>query len=208
MAKNKLRPAKRTDDTPFDRILASFVSEAAESQLTNHEEEVRERYIAVAAISDEGYPDSEVIAIYLNRFPHLSRATAYRDLRAAQELFGKISQTSRAAKRHAVIQLAKRGLQMAEKYEDPKAFAAQIRNLILLEGLDKDDTVSVDPEQIQPPTFILQLPAGNATVKLDLSNISNVLDVEHEVIMDGVESNDISPERMSDLLDEAEQDRK
>jgi hypothetical protein len=206
MAIKKYRPAKRQDDPEFDRILNSFLSEEAEAALTLHEKNVRERYVAVTAIQDENniYLDSEIVKLHMER-TGVSRATAYRDLAAARELFGNITATTRQARRYAVLQLAKRGLTLAEKEGDAKAFAQQVRNLIMLEGLDKDDTTGLDPEQVQPPTFILNIQTPHGTVGIDWAKLKEIKDVDYQEISKIVDAQLVDEQKMLDYLNEIDE---
>ncbi|QCR23082.1 hypothetical protein [Pontibacter sp. SGAir0037] len=208
MATSKHRRARRTaEDNTFDRILASFLSEKAEDELTLHEKEVRARYVAIQALSEAHYLDSDIIKIHIEKQEELgrpiSRATAYRDLAAAQELFGEINKTTRQAKRYALLQLAKKGLQLADKFEDARGYAAQIRNMIMIEGLHKDDLSVVDPEQVQPPQFIIQI----GSKQVDLNTLKGIKDIDFQEVVELVQEEQLDEQKMLGYLNELDEER-
>jgi hypothetical protein len=206
MAITKYRPAKRQGDEPYDRILASFTSKEAENLLTEHEKKVKERYVSVLALAEEHYTDAAIIKAHMEA-TGVSRATAYRDYTEAQELFSSVTKVTRQARRYAVLQLAKRGLQLAAAEGAAKAFASQVRNLIMLEGLDKDDTTGLDPEQMQPPTFVLQIQTPTGPFSFDVSKMSGIKDIPYQEIMSAVQSQSLNEEQMKAYLEESEQEQ-
>lgn len=211
MAKNKLRPAKRTGEelSTSERILNYLLldEEAAENYLTPHEEQVLERYTSISSLSARGYPTDKIIRIHMKKH-QVSRATAFRDLKNALEVFGEAHQVSRQAKRYAVEQIVKRGLRMAEKAGDAKAHASHTRNLILIDRLDKDDTGAVDPTQIQPPALLLQLNvAGGKAARFDINKLSAIKDIDYVDIVETYAEEQSSLQQMEKYLDELEQER-
>ena len=123
------------------------------------------------------------------------------------EVFGNATQVSKQAKRYAVEQLARRGLELADMYEDARAHAQQVRNMILINRLDQDDSNAIDPKRIQPPTLLLQvqLPAGKAT--FDVTKLKDIKDISYEEVVEGYADGQYSEDQMGKYLDELESER-
>ncbi|WP_299755281.1 hypothetical protein [uncultured Pontibacter sp.] len=213
MSIQKYRPAKRTPvekESTIDRLhtyLALDNEEEAEHYLTEHEEKVLARYFSISALSDRGMPTEKMIRKHCKKY-NLHRSTAFRDLTNSQELFGNASQVSKQAKRYAVEQLARRGYEQAEIMEDARAMAQQVRNMIMINRLDQDDSNAVDPTRIQPPTLVLQvsLPEGKAAT-FDVNKLKDIKDISYEDVLEGYEEGQRSDRQMEKYLDELESER-
>lgn len=212
MSIQKYRPAKRTPEekeSTVDRLhtyLAMDNEEEAEKYLTEHEQEVLARYFSVSALSDRGMPTEKLIERHTEKYD-ISRSTAFRDLRNSQELFGNATQVSKQAKRYAVEQLARRGFEQAEMMDDARAMAQQVRNMIMINRLDQDDSNAIDPKRIQPPTLLLQvqLPQGKAT--FDVTKLKDIKEISYEEVVEGYSEGQYSEDQMGKYLDELEKER-
>jgi hypothetical protein len=190
-------------DTPFDRLYFSYFSEEVEAMLTEAERRHRDRV-------DEAWhhmvsrKSALMAAEWLQGKHSLSRATAYRVVRDALELFGDVIKTSKDAKRRLLWEYSLKGLDKSLEIEDMRAYAAILKTMSAFEGLSTDDN-TFDGEAIQAHTYLIQVGrAGGQELKFNANAIEELPASEYALVVDAVEEMTISPEQMEELIDKAE----
>jgi hypothetical protein len=189
--------------TSFDRIYFSYLSEEVEALLSPDELERRERI-------DEAwhYMVSRKSAVstaeWLQSRFDVARATAYRIVREALQVFGDVVQTSKDAKRRLLWEYSLKGLDKAMEIEDMRAYAAILKNMTTFEGLNLEDN-TFDGEVIQAHTYLIQINGPGGDLRFNANAIEELAPDQYEVVLDAVENMTTSLEEMDDMLDRAEQ---
>ena len=190
--------------TSFDRIYFSYLSEEVEALLTPQELQQRDRI-------DEAWhymvkrKSPVTTAEWLQKKFEISRATAYRIVREALQVFGDVVKTSKDAKRRLLWEYSLRGLDKCLKIEDMRAYAAILKNMTTFEGLNLDDN-TFDGEAIQAHTYLIQLKAANGReLRFNANSIEELPVEQYTEVLDAVEEMTTSVEEMDEMLDKAEQ---
>ena len=190
-------------ETSFDRIYFSYLSEEVEALLTEPELKHRERI-------DEAWhymvkrKSPMAAAEWLQAKRSVSRATAYRIVRDALQVFGDVVKTSKDAMRRLLWEYSLKGLDRCLKDGDMRAYAAILKNMTTFQGLNLDDN-TFDGEAIQAHTYIIQIgrpDAGGLT--FNANAIEELPEDQYQVVLDAVEGMTTSAEEMEELLDKAE----
>jgi hypothetical protein len=189
-------------DTAFDRLYYSYFSEEVEAMLTEVERRHRDR-VDEAWHHMVGRKSPLSAAEWLQGKHGLSRATAYRVVRDALELFGDVVKTSKDAKRRLLWEYSLKGLDKSLEIEDMRAYAAILKTMSAFEGLSTADN-TFDGEAIQAHTYLIQIGAGSRELKFNADKIEELPADQYAVVVDEVENMTISPEQMEELLDKAE----
>lgn len=160
----------RKFDSTLEKIRAHYINE--DVKLTDKEQRIFDRYRELFHLLCEFNSNEEAIKIH-SKNNDISPMQAYRDLKAATDLFGDVLQTSKEAKKYVVEQYAMEVLKMAKNSKNPdlKEMNAAIKNLIEINGFKRDDSDLPDVSKIQPPVQILQISIDFLT-----SSFSNVID--------------------------------
>jgi hypothetical protein len=136
----------------------------------------------------------------------VSRATAYRIVRDAMQLFGDVVKTSKDAKRRLLWEYSLKGLDECLAQADMRAYAAILKNMTTFEGLNLEDN-SFDGEAIQAHTYLIQIGAGGpggGELRFNANAVDELPADQYELVQDAVENMTISPEQMDEMLDKAE----
>jgi hypothetical protein len=193
-------------ETTFDRIYYSNLSEEVEALLTPQELKLRER------IDDAWHymvkrKSPLAAAEWLQTKHKLSRATAYRVVQSALQVFGDVVQTSKDAKRRLLWEYSLKGLTECLKLGDMRAYAAILKNMTTFEGLNLDDN-TFDGEAIQSHTYLIQINGARAAdgevLRFNADAIDELPADQYSLVLDAVEDMTTSAEQMEDLLDKAE----
>ncbi len=190
-------------ETSFDRIYFSYLSEEVEALLSDQERKHRER------IDDAWHymvkrKSPLAAAEWLQKKHQVSRATAYRIVRDALQVFGDVVKTSKDAKRRLLWEYSLKGLGKCLDIEDMRAYAAILKNMTTFEGLNLDDN-TFDGEAIQAHTYLIQVGrADGQQLRFNADAIEELPADQYAVVLDAVEDMTTSAEEMEDLLDKAE----
>jgi hypothetical protein len=188
--------------TTFDRIYYSYLSEEVEALLTPDELERRVRI-------DEAWHHMVTLksplatAEWVQGKFDVARATAYRIVREALQIFGDVVETSKAAKRRLLWEYSLKGLDKALEIEDMRAYAAILKNMTTFEGLNLEDN-TFDGEAIQAHTYLIQIDGPGGGLRFNANAIEELTPDQYEVVLDSVEDMTTSVEQMEKMLDRAE----
>jgi hypothetical protein len=190
-------------ETPFDRLYYSYFSEEVESMLTEAEKRHRER-VDEAWHHMVGRKSALTAAEWLQSKHGVSRATAFRIVRDALELFGDVVKTSKDAKRRLLWEYSLKGLDKSLEIEDMRAYAAILKNMTTFEGLNLEDN-TFDGEVLKAHTYLVQIESpGGQQLRFNADKIDELPLDQYELVQDAVENMTISGETMEDILDKAE----
>jgi hypothetical protein len=192
-------------DTLFDKLYYSYFSDEVDAMLTESERVYRTR-VDEAWHHMVGRKSAISAADFLQSQHGVSRATAYRIVRDALQLFGDVVKTSKDAKRRLLWEYSLKGLDECMKLGDMRAYAAILKNMTTFEGLNLEDN-SFDGEAIQAHTYLIQIGAGGAAggeLRFNANAVDELPADQYELVKDAVENMTISPEQMDEMLDKAE----
>jgi hypothetical protein len=188
--------------TSFDRIYFSYLSEEVEALLTPDELERRVRI-------DEAWhymvkrKSALTTAEWLQGKFDVGRATAYRIVREALQVFGDVVQTSKDAKRRLLWEYSLKGLDRCLKIDDMRAYAAILKNMTTFEGLNLEDD-TFDGEAIVAHTYLIQINGPGRELRFNANAIEELAPDQYAAVLDAVEDMTTSVEEMDDMLDRAE----
>jgi hypothetical protein len=188
--------------TSFDRIYFSYLSEEVEALLTPDELERRVRI-------DEAWhymvkrKSPLTTAEWLQGKFDVGRATAYRIVREALQIFGDVVQTSKDAKRRLLWEYSLKGLDRCLKDGDMRAYAAILKNMTTFEGLNLEED-TFDGEAIVAHTYLIQINGPGRELRFNANAIEELAPEQYAVALDAVEDMSTSVEEMDDMLDRAE----
>lgn len=189
-------------ETPFDRLYFSYFSEEVEAMLTEAERRHRDR-VDEAWHHMVGRKSPLSAAEWLQGKHQVSRATAFRIVRDALQLFGDVIKTSKDAKRRLLWDYSLKGLDKCLEIEDMRAYAAILKNMTTFEGLNIEDN-SFDGEAIQAHTYLVQIGSGRGELRFNVNAIEELPPSQYAEVVDAVETMTMSVEEMDEMLDKAE----
>ena len=189
-------------DTLFDRLYYSYFSEEVEAMLSESELVYRAR-VDEAWHHMVGRKSAISAADFLQSQHGVSRATAYRIVRDAMQLFGDVVKTSKDAKRRLLWEYSLKGLDECLAQADMRAYAAILKNMTTFEGLNLEDN-SFDGEAIQAHTYLIQIGGPGGGMRFNANAIEELTPDQYEVVLDSVEDMTTSLDEMNKMLDEAE----
>lgn len=145
-----------TFDTTVEKLRAYYLNDQV--KLSTKEEELLERYQSLFHLLCNFHSNENAVKVHAKTY-EITIQQAYRDLKAATDIFGDVFQTSREAKRYVVYEYGMKVLQLAAGKNPPDIAEMNkaIANIIKITGIDKDEFELPDASKIQPPTQILQI---------------------------------------------------
>lgn len=185
------------EDTTFDKIQQFYLSDAPVN-LTPKQEEIKERWEAAHAmmLNYKEHGTKENITIALAKRFEISQKQAYRDVRNSERLFGNLYQSNKEALRYMVTEWAKDLIKVAFADKNLKYVEKGLMIITKANNLDKEDIDLPDPDKINPPKQLIQLPieflrsefAKHIDTKAK-EEINNVLDKIKKLIEKSIISN-------------------
>jgi hypothetical protein len=202
-------------ETALDRIRASFFDECDEpdEKLSAAEYEQKLQLVAAHAYLTEGRSLEATVKMLVGRY-HISRATGYRRCRDATTLFADVTRVHKEGVKHILYEMSMKAYRLAmksaDKFGNPdvKGMNGAIKNMILLKGLDKEDSAAMTPELLGNKTYMLQVTVGGSDGKqktIDLGNLEAIDEGTYAEVVQAVEKSDLSLEGMQKLLAEAQE---
>jgi hypothetical protein len=194
----------RSKDTAIESIREFYLSDRR-VELSEKEEEIRQRLMAAHALLVEYHSIERGIPVHKARFG-VSDATAYRDFKDALRLFGDVKRSEKEGYRYILWEWSAKTFELAKNGGDYKTMSDIIGKMSKLMGLDRDEPDMPDFEKLQPNVypivmddFIRQLLMGAISKggSVDLSQMmnyarKNTVDAEFTEISDANE-NGIDP---------------
>lgn len=139
----------------------------------------------------------------------ISRATCYRRLRDAQNLFGDVKKVKKEGRRAVLLEFARKLLQLclSQRPPDVKGAMAAMKFEANISGLLRADTAGEEAGATGGNTsYILNLQVqGRKAKQYDLSKLEDVTDAEYELIQDAVGQNIVGGDQMAVLIAQAKE---
>lgn len=153
--------------TTKERIWA-FYLDSETVALTDKEEEIRQRWSACFSLLTQYHSIQQAVQVMQSQF-QISEAQAYRDARAAMELFGDVTKSDKEAYRHILFEYAMKIFQLAASKNDMTEMNKALNSMIKIKGLDKEESDIPDFANMIPHTYEIVLPKEQMKLLQDMS---------------------------------------
>lgn len=165
---NKIAKIKN-EGTTLDKIKGHLVYGEHYVRLTQHEQELLERWNTVFNLLKIGKSTSAIHASLKRLYNVEGLATVYRDIANAKKLFGSIDSVDKNAERIIAIEWARMTFRMALAKKDIDGMNAATRNLIKASAIERDDPETFTEEDMQQHVYYAIIKMPNESIQLDLS---------------------------------------
>lgn len=175
-------------DSTFDRIFAWYIDERS-VKLSPKEENIKTRWSASWSLLMNYHSMEQAVAVHMKEFK-ISRAQAYRDLKAAVNLFGNVTKTEKEGRRFVLYEYSMKVFQLAMKRGDLETAGRMIERMAKLMRLDADDEDLVNPDKLESSEYKIQLPkeirdAFKAMIAKGVVDLNgDAVDVDYEMVGD------------------------
>lgn len=122
--------------------------------LTKKQEQIRARLEQARALLYEGEPSADVIDKLVALF-EISNTQAWRDVKAAEILFGKVDKASKEGRRAVLRTTIQRARKKANEEGEWDAVSKMDANLIKLDAMEKADAELPDFGKLQPSIYVI-----------------------------------------------------
>ena len=164
---SKIKLIKSEGDT-FDKIKGHLAYGNEYIRLTIKQEEQLERWNDVFNMLKKGR-SPEFISSQLERnYKITGLSSVYRDIKAAERLFGEADDINKNSKRLIAIEWARMTFKMAMRNKDVTGMNAATKNLIAAAGLDKEDPETFREEDLQHHSYFAIININDDSFKIDL----------------------------------------
>lgn len=99
----------------------------------------------------------QAVAVHMQEFD-ISRAQAYRDVKAAVNLFGNVTQTEKEGRRYVLVEYSMKVFQLALKKGDLEVAGKMVERMSKLLRLDSDEDGMVNPDKLEASEYKIQVP--------------------------------------------------
>jgi hypothetical protein len=139
----------------------------------------------------------------------ISRATCYRRLRDAQNLFGDVKKVKKEGRRAVLLEFARKLLQLCLSMRPPDVkgamaamkFEANVSGLLRTDAHGEDDAAGTGNT-----SYVLNLTVeGRKSRQFDLTRPENISDVDYELIEEAVSQNVVDANQMAILITQAKE---
>lgn len=165
----------------YDNIIAYLKNPAGDSQLTEKEKEMLNRWMEAFTLVRNYNSYADAAAILMKRYPGMSRATAFRACSQAESVFGDISKTKKDGIRFFASEVVRDAIQIARIKNNEAVMISGARALVEVTGANQDDPDMPDWNDLEPHTYEIALPEQYVAVlhqiasagKIDLGELVN-----------------------------------
>lgn len=165
----------------YERIVAYMSDRLAESELTDHEKTLINRWNEAFTLMRNYNSMADAAALLMKRFPGLSRASAYRDCSNAMSLFGDITKATKEGIRHLSTEIVRDSIEMARSANDYSEMRQGAKDIAAINGVNLNDPDMPDFDQLEPHTYDISLDPITLQAlqqmiksgKIDLSEVVN-----------------------------------
>lgn len=171
--KRKNKPAVKTDTLGYeyeaDRLIRYLQGENTMHHKEVHKpdepmippklEEKLQRVITTRALLMEHRTIQKVVNMLISTYNY-SMASAYRDVRLTEKVFGNLIQASKDTKRQIAEEMILQSRDLAIENKDTKSLAAIDKNYIQLHNLDKEDSDLPDLSSFEFQPIIVAIEPG------------------------------------------------
>jgi len=162
------------EDTNYELIKA-HVLDPDSSPLSPEKKEMLERIVSASKILDKNPIQKQAVAIHQQKYPHISRAQAYEDLRFAVRLFNTLHTFDYDLWRNWILSDIVKNIEKcrnAESEKDRRVIAMEHANLIKILG--EKPTELPDPKRNEKHQFYILIQNDNRQVKIDINNLKDL----------------------------------
>lgn len=126
-------------------------------KLNERQAEIKDHIQKAWSMLSAGKPNQNIVKVLFKDFG-LTKATAYRRIKEAIELYGDIRKASKEGMRFILYDLQMKTYDRAKKADDIRGQNAAIANLIKISGVDKENVDLPNFEQLEPNVYPILIP--------------------------------------------------
>jgi hypothetical protein len=193
--------------TGVERIYAAYLAETLPS-LSPADKELHSELEAAYALILNYHEFEQAWPLLAKQFG-MSRATCYRRLRDATNLFGDVKKVKKQGRREVLLTYARKLLQIAltQRPPDTRGALAAMKFEANLTGLLRADAHNEDQGPGTGNTsYILNLTVeGRKSRQFDLTNPSSITDADWELVNEAVNDDVVDAEQMGRLIMQAKE---
>lgn len=183
--------AQTRKESPIENILASYLDERSIT-LTPAEEELKERYEVCYNMMIDKHSLLGTVKKMMRKY-NISQATVYRDMQAAELIFGSVRKFDKDAWRFIQIERKRRLIKKAEKAGEYEVAARLERDIDRLIDFSAEDP-KFNPDKLKNLEITVQIskPIESALMKVISKGVVDfnefeAEDIPHEDVTDGKE---------------------
>lgn len=188
------------EDTKYEEIKA-HVLDPDNSPLSMEKQEILDRVISASKVLDKNPVQKHAVAIHQQKYPHISRAQAYEDLRLAVRLFNTLHTFDfdfwRTWLLNDIVDNIKK-CRNSGSDKDRMNITKEHANLIKLIGEKPEDLP--DPKRNEKHQFYILIQNNNQQVKVNLNDLKDLPEAAlrelNKAIYGGNEITDIEAEEI------------
>lgn len=148
--------SKLLKTTQYENIMAYLLDEKAKSDLTEHEQEMCDRWMEAWTLQRNYHTINDAAAIIMKRFG-VSRATAFRDCANATALFGDLNASTKDGIKHLSTEMIKDGAKIHRAMNDGDGLIKAGVAIAKVNGVNVRDPDLPDFAKLQPHTYNIGL---------------------------------------------------
>jgi hypothetical protein len=162
------------EDTNYELIKAHMI-DPDNSPLSPEKQEMLDRVISASKVLDKNPVQKHAIGLHQQKYPNISRAQAYEDLRMAVRLFNTLHTFDYDLWRTWLLNDIVENIRKCrngESDKDRRVIAMEHANLIKIIG-EKPDELP-DPKRNEKHQFYILIQNDNRQVKIDINNLKDL----------------------------------
>lgn len=162
------------EETNYESIKAHMI-DPDNSPLSVEKKEMLERVISASKVLDKNPVQKHAVGLHQQKFPNISRAQAYEDLRMAVRLFNTLHTFDYDLWRTWLLNDIVENIRKCrngESGKDRRVIAMEHANLIKIIGEKPDDLP--DPKRNEKHQFYILIQNDNRQVKIDINNLKDL----------------------------------
>jgi hypothetical protein len=162
------------EDTNYELIKA-HVLDPDNSPLPEEKKEMLERVTSASKILDKNPVQKHAVALHQQKYPHISRAQAYEDLRLAVRLFNSLFTFDYDLWRNWLLNDIVKNIEKcrtAGTEKDRRVIAMEHANLLKVIGPRPEELP--DPKRTEKHQFYILIQNDNRQIKLDVNDLKDL----------------------------------
>jgi len=162
------------EDTNYEMIKAHMIDPDS-SPLSPEKQEMLDRVISASKVLDKNPVQKHAVGLHQQKYPHISRAQAYEDLRMAVRLFNTLHTFDYDLWRTWLLNDIVENIRKCrngESEKDRRVIAMEHANLIKIIG--EKPTELPDPKRNEKHQFYILINNDNRQVKVNLNDLKDL----------------------------------
>lgn len=162
------------EDTNYELIKAHMI-DPDHSPLPQEKQEMLDRVTSASKVLDKNPVQKHAVGLHQQKYPHISRAQAYEDLRMAVRLFNTLHTFDYDLWRTWLLNDIVENIRKCrngESEKDRRVIAMEHANLIKIIG--EKPTELPDPKRTEKHQFYILIQNDNRQVKIDINNLKDL----------------------------------